>query len=1100
VSDINKISSNFNSFDFKTISNFNTNNSENTHPAVETIDVLELGKGPIRVENYDTVVSENNINDIEVIDITSEHNNEINIVLNDLDNTMQELNANKTELQKRMSELKGQINRNNTLQYRTRGLSTGNYDNKNKELNLKIKNLEKQISEIDNNINILTPIIERVKLEKILGVGIFEKVSTAISDNNGKSAKEILDLYNSKITSLQEEKNKLQERFNLIATWPGMNFRDERNEIKTKIQELNVKLDEFKPFETYLYQLKQLSKIESYQYIFESEEYKKFVENYNCDNQNKFDYSLLKECNYNIDDYIRLLYLQNGPVGDDAYIVDKLALVEYIMQQENLSIDDVRARYPVAVLEAAHNYKYMSEEQRNMYHYLFNTKGEEEANKYLEAIKDSINKAEGADRANQFISQLDLNDEGQLEEKLKNLGLVTGKGVGDGITQFIDGLEHLTKVGDTYTANDYEKMIILQYLQENSTYLDGVYQFSTSFGNMIIPMTTSAIVSFLATPAAGAKVASGLMGLSAAGNTWHQSQINGNDLSVSALHAIIVGCSETTLGYFLGKIPGISETSGFTLKNLLCEAGEEYLQPWIEAISSSVVLGENVDWNSVPEEAKSSAVMGFLMAGFLNGGQSVINTTINGVKYVINVPETLQYIKDNPGINIVDAFVQVNGITTLKFKSAITNYKTVDINYNNGQVVTIRNIGSEIINGQTIYMFKANLHDGNPETIFYSEIDVVSEYMSSNKTVQSELQNDFLSPRRLKQKSITESGYLGYFAVDNITSSVSKYAKKDFGKIINNSIDTKFDLFFSKYRDLKGKNYGASQSAALDLKRITISRLFENKHEFERLKNKLTNDYGFSNRDATIVLKQLDSTGACSYASVVNEIFAQFMDDPVSFKNVFGYDMFTILDDGSNTLNSAELLVDLYTFANHVNMGGKLFDYKNGQWFISDFKYFINLNTSNQQYLSGGYGKNATLINSFLQWKNSELLYTSNVLINRTSIINNTNFAELTDLEILKIKKQIQEEFKKGNTVSLGIYRTKKGKTKNYIVMHNQDGGWNVSTKTWSQGDGHSVFVTGVFSNGITVSSWGNKYFIEFEDLKRNPFIFTSSEIVYNDI
>ena len=66
------------------------------------------------------------------------------------------------------------------------------------------------------------------------------------------------------------------------------------------------------------------------------------------------------------------------------------------------------------------------------------------------------------------------------------------------------------------------------------------------------------------------------------------------------------------LGYYLGKIPGISKISGLTLGNLLSEGTEEYLQEWVESGLQAVILGEDIDWNEVPKNAEKSFVMGIL--------------------------------------------------------------------------------------------------------------------------------------------------------------------------------------------------------------------------------------------------------------------------------------------------------------------------------------------------------------------------------------------------------------------------------------------------------------------------------------------------------
>ena len=87
------------------------------------------------------------------------------------------------------------------------------------------------------------------------------------------------------------------------------------------------------------------------------------------------------------------------------------------------------------------------------------------------------------------------------------------------------------------------------------------------------------------------------MGSSAGGNAKHQALVKGNSVEASTLYGIFSGTSEAVLGYYLGKIPGISKMSGLTLGNLLSEGAEEYLQEWVDAGLQAVILGEDVDWH-----------------------------------------------------------------------------------------------------------------------------------------------------------------------------------------------------------------------------------------------------------------------------------------------------------------------------------------------------------------------------------------------------------------------------------------------------------------------------------------------------------------------
>lgn len=499
--------------------------------------------------------------------------------------------------------------------------------------------------------------------------------------------KERIDELNPQVKALEDEYNTA-----LIGLQNPIPFMQDYNDGNLKkAEETSEKLKPIKgelaTLESYLYQIEQQLLLAPYEDLRETDKYKAFTKNYNYNNLG-IDYEQLRLFGYDIYSYINEQARGKSQAELDEMLlnrenqIDQLAIVEFIVDDlpEDKTLEEVRYLFP-DLNTAMTQYMFMSEEQRNMYHFLFNTEGEEAANSYLDVIQDSLNQAEGVYLANEFINSLNFDDEGKLKEDLANYFGVSVKGLGDGIDTFFEGLGNVIANNDKLTVDDYQKMVVLQYLKENSIHLDEAYEFNSALGNMLPAMTTSAIVSLLATPAAGSLTASGLMGLSAAGNAKHQALVEGNDLLSSTLYGLFVGSSEATLGYFLGKIPGISQASGFTLKNLLSEGVEEGLQEWVDAGLQAVVLGKDVDWQSIPTQSKDSFIMGVLMAGFLNGGQSIVNITINGVNQEINVEEILDYIESNPNISLEAAILESNPKLSDLFKKQTTTNNN-EIYYN----------------------------------------------------------------------------------------------------------------------------------------------------------------------------------------------------------------------------------------------------------------------------------------------------------------------------------------------------------------------------------------------------------------------------------
>ena len=266
--------------------------------------------------------------------------------------------------------------------------------------------------------------------------------------------------------------------------------------------------------------------------------------------------------------------------------------------------------------------------------------------------------------------------------------------------------------------------------------------------------------------------------------------------------------------------------------------------------------------------------------------------------------------------------------------------------------------------------------------------------------------------------------------------------------------------------------------------------------EFSRLKNKLI-EKGFSNNQALQIINGLDSTGACSYASVANGIFAQFKNNPDAFEELFGYSMYTNNSKGEEILNSGELLLDLYTFLNDSQNGGKLFktDIDGAKIFLSlktgtdNSKIDLLLDSKNQVYPITSKGVNTELVDKFIKSKNSNYSFSSKGIKRAAE--------QLNDREIRKLSKRINDDIARGYNMSLSLYYDKNNPAP--IRMINlKEGGKDVSTDLWLPDSveskiekeivGHATYITGVEDNGFIVSSWGRKFLITFEDLANSIY------------
>ena len=253
--------------------------------------------------------------------------------------------------------------------------------------------------------------------------------------------------------------------------------------------------------------------------------------------------------------------------------------------------------------------------------------------------------------------------------------------------------------------------------------------------------------------------------------------------------------------------------------------------------------------------------------------------------------------------------------------------------------------------------------------------------------------------------------------------------------------------------------------------------------EYLKLQKFLMNK-GMTRKESIALLYEVNSTGICSYASVANDILTSFRYNPREFKEKFGFSMYTY-SDGKRVLNSNELMLDLYIYANSqsTNPASILRIDANGELHIN------NLDTSSQKFMSD---ERLKIVDSYLKSKDSSLSY---------------NYKEevITPTSVSTIKSKIKTALKEGN-VGLGINGGKKNrenansiniKLKGTGVTRFLDESGKVfrDTKRWAIGDGHAVFVTGYNEQGVIVSSWGRRLIIPYEDLADSFFSIRTSVI-----
>ena len=302
------------------------------------------------------------------------------------------------------------------------------------------------------------------------------------------------------------------------------------------------------------------------------------------------------------------------------------------------------------------------------------------------------------------------------------------------------------------------------------------------------------------------------------------------------------------------------------------------------------------------------------------------------------------------------------------------------------------------------------------------------------------------------------------------------------------------------YQDVRGYDgsYGIDQHVTANLRPSSVE--YQNCIDYLRKQ-------GFGPLDSRQILKCMDDTGACSYASVADIIFQQFRNNPEEFEKIFGYPYMM-----NGHLNDAQLLTDLYVYANSAENGGRMFiDGVNGKK--------VQGTSQDQVYMSGLFrSQNEGLINNFLRSKDPNITFEREILgqrVDRRSM----KFSPITGEEMLpnystttgekvlyntsSLRENIDNALANNKSVSMDIYdRTVDSQTGiilgDHLTLHSLTGSKDVSTTTWNEGSGHAINVLDTDDLGVIVNTWGGIYRINWTDLSWTEFIVSASQINVN--
>ena len=405
---------------------------------------------------------------------------------------------------------------------------------------------------------------------------------------------------------------------------------------------------------------------ENYNEVLNTDSYKTYI-------SSKKDMSFSElEQNYNEYNSKSIEITESAEASSKLYdTYNPMYIIEYaeqLAESEKFDITDVLEKqvqsYQYDLSEFYEYYKVMSEEEKNLYSYYFETEGREAAEKYFNDMKDTWNKKIAYNRFQEDVSSLDLTDEGAVKTNIANTLNVNIDGIGDGINQFMSGIANSITNNKEITIEEYKTMYYLAYLEQNSKILSTSYKVGTATGNMIPSITASTLTAIIA-PEIAPKVGQTLIGISAFGNTKHSALIEGYSIPTSILYGVMSGGSEM-LFESVGGIIGIADNpGGNALLRLLKEGAEEGAQSYIQAGIDAVILGKEINLDEITDDAKESFLIGVLVAAESNvyskGLTDSISFIQNGEKITISVSELLDMYKEefsNEKLGIIDPNVQ----------------------------------------------------------------------------------------------------------------------------------------------------------------------------------------------------------------------------------------------------------------------------------------------------------------------------------------------------------------------------------------------------------------------------------------------------------
>lgn len=333
-----------------------------------------------------------------------------------------------------------------------------------------------------------------------------------------------------------------------------------------------------------------------------------------------------------MDDYADLS-VPGDVVGDERYY--------YINDIDSARYKNEHTTDPSGEAVAMRRYQYLTEDERQIYNYLYATQGKTAADRFLDDLSDTLSERQGAAQ---------FEDMGTLGKALYWIPA--------GLEQFGSGIRQLFQ-DEAVPASQtlITSQLIQQEAQEKSPVLGTLYTLGTTLANMAPSLLASALGSWAlgaaglpagTAAAVGRATGAATLGASAGGNAYAQKINEGYSSDAARNYATLVGASEGALQYLLGGIGALSKSgtgriaakiagldnalgrvartvSGSTaarlLGSMISEGTEEGLQELLEPAFAAIIFDEEYEANF--EDAAYAFLLGALSAGIIEGPAAI---------------------------------------------------------------------------------------------------------------------------------------------------------------------------------------------------------------------------------------------------------------------------------------------------------------------------------------------------------------------------------------------------------------------------------------------------------------------------------------------